>query len=146
MGSSVALGASWEHLGRVLAASWGDLGSSGRGVLGPLGAALEPLGAVFCRYVGTICFFNYFWIDVGSFLKLKRLPKRIQNGAKKRIKIEHKFQHQKRTLSRPSWNRLGPVLGRFGVDFGIKNNENSLFLSGFMNITFLKKITFGRAS
>ena len=38
VGSSVPLGASWEHLGVVLAASWGDLEASGR-VLGPLEAA-----------------------------------------------------------------------------------------------------------
>ena len=31
----------------------------------------------------------------------------------------------------PSWIRLGPVLGRFGVDLGVKNHQNSLAFKGF---------------
>ena len=36
-----------------------------------------------------------------------------------------------RRLSRTSWIRLGPVLGRLGVDLGIKNSENPLVFIGF---------------
>ena len=46
VGSSVPLGASWERLGKVLAASWGDLKASGR--------VLGRLEMVFLGYVGTI--------------------------------------------------------------------------------------------
>ena len=42
---------------------------------------------------------------------------------------------------------LGTVLGRLGVDLGVKRYHN-LFVHDrcFVNITFLKKITIGRAS
>ena len=49
----------------------------------------------------------------------------------KRTKIEHKIQHKIRRLSRASWIRPGPVLGRLGVDLGVKNNKNSLVFIGF---------------
>ena len=45
--------------------------------------------------------------------------------------MEHKIQHKTRRLSRPFWSRLGPVLGRFGVDLGVKNNEISKVLQRF---------------
>ena len=44
------------------------------------------------------------------------------------MKIKNTIQHQKRKLSRPSWDRLGPVLGRFGVDLGIKTHKLSVVL------------------
>ena len=82
-------------------------------------------------------------IDLESNLRVKRITK----WRPKRSKIEHINQHKTRRLSRSSWNRLGLLLGHLGVDLGVKNNEIALFLyNGFVAITFLMKISLGRAS
>ena len=44
----------------------------------------------------------------------------------KRIKIVAKNQHEKCSLLGPSWDGLGPVLGRFRTHLGLKNYEISL--------------------
>ena len=49
----------------------------------------------------------------------------------KRTKTEAKIQHEKKSLLGPSWTGLGPVLGRFGVDLGVKNHQISLVVQGF---------------
>ena len=49
----------------------------------------------------------------------------------KRTKTEAKIQHEKRSQLGPSWTGLGSVLGRFGVDLGVKNHQISLVLQGF---------------
>ena len=95
-----------------LGASWGGP----RVVLGHLGAVLGPLGRILWGYIAPSQFFIDFGIDLGSILRVKRVTK----WSPKSIKMEDKIQHQKRRRSRPSWNRLGPVLGRFGVDLGVK--------------------------
>ena len=77
-----------------------------------------------------------FRIDLGAVWRPKKLPQRIQTGPPEGSKIEHKIQHRMRRLSRPSWIRLGAVLGRFGVDLGVKNNESHRFYPGFVNIVF----------
>ena len=123
----------------TLKASWGGP----REVLGHLGAVLGPLGRILWGYIAPSQFFIDFGIDLGSILKVKRVTK----WRPKSTKIEVKIQHKKRRLSRLSWDRLGPVLGRFGVDFGVKNISAFIsFYKCFVKIKFLKKITLGRAS
>ena len=49
----------------------------------------------------------------------------------KRFKIEAKIQHEKLPLLGPSCIRLVLVLGRLGVDLGVKNSEHPLVFKGF---------------
>ena len=63
--------------------------------------------------------------------------------SQKQTKIKHKIQHKMRRLSRASWIRLGPVLGRFGVDLGVNKSSNFV---GFVKVVLLKKIRLGKAS
>jgi len=59
----------------------------------------------------------------------------------KRTKIEDKFRHRKKTSSRPSWGRLGTILGRFGSPLGLKNHDFSLVFIDFReNSLFAKNI------
>ena len=101
-----------------LGASWGGP----REVLGHLGAILGPLGRLLWGYVPPIQFLIDFGIDLGLILRVKRIIK----WNPKRTRIEPKIQHKTRRLSRSPWNRLGPVLGHFGVHLGIKNYQVSL--------------------
>ena len=51
------------------------------------------------------------WIDFEAQQAFQKDPK----WSPKQTKIEDKLKHKTRRLSRPSWNRLGPVLvGSFG--------------------------------
>ena len=62
-------------------------------------------------------------------------PKR----SSKRTKTEAKIQHEKRSQLGPSWTGLGSVLGRFGVDLGVKNHQISLVLQGFRENSVFEK-------
>ena len=106
VGSSVPLGASWERLGDVFAASWGDLDASGR-VFEPPGAVLGPLEAVFWGVHQQNPTLERFWDRFGKDLETQQ---GLQTGPKcnpKRITIEDNIQHNTKRLSRPSWNLLG---------------------------------------
>jgi hypothetical protein len=72
-------------------------------------------------------FWDRFWID----FEVQKAPQKGPKWSQERTKIEHKIQHKTKRLSRSSWIRLGPVLGRFGVDLGVKNSENPLVFKGF---------------
>ena len=126
-GSWGDLGASWERLG----ASWGGLGPSWSGLMGLCWRNL---------------IFDQFWDRFGIDFGAQKAPQKGRKWSSKRTKIEHKIQHKKLQLSRPSWIRLGPVLGRFVVDLGIKNSENLLVFIGFRENHVLKKIRPGKAS
>ena len=70
-----------------------------------------------------------------------------QNGAQRdpksdprRTKIDDKNQCEKNTSSRPSWSRLGTILGRFGTDLGVIFIDLHLFLKLFVNINDFQKI------
>ena len=113
------LGASWVPFGPLL-------GPPGR-VLGPLGRLLGPLGAIL-----------KFESEFGQILAPQRVPKGSQKGVKmapkwdpKRTKIEDKFRHRKKTSSRPSWGRLGAILGHFRSPLGVKNVDFSLVFKAF---------------
>ena len=75
--------------------------------------------------------FDRFWNRFGSDFGDQKASQKDPKWSQKRTKIEHKIQHKIRRLSRASWIRLGPVLGRLGVDLGVKNNENPLVFIGF---------------
>ena len=99
------LGASLGLLGTFLGAleaSWAPLGASRGAFLEPLGASWGTLGAPLGRRP-----------EKGQ----KTIPKMTHLGSQKsdqkRTKIEDKIEHRKSTSSRPSWERLGPILGRF---------------------------------
>ena len=124
-----SLGRSWVPLG----ASWEGLVAFPGGILRPLGlgASWGALGASWSGLVG-VCWprlvFVRFWARFGTDLEAQKAPQRGSKWSPKRTKIEHEIQHQKQRPSRPSWTRLGPVLGRFGVDLGVKNHQLSLVL------------------
>ena len=100
--------ASWEPLGGLLGASWGLLGPLGS-LLGRLGRLLGALG----RLLGAS------WADIKKRTKIDPqngtcwAPKMAPKRDPKRAKIEDKIEHQKSNLLRPSWERLGAILGRF---------------------------------
>ena len=115
------MGASWEGLGGFLGdleASWGRLGRSWGLLEWSVGGMLPQL---------------IFFMIFGSILDRSWGPK----GSPNRFKIEGKNKHEKCSLLEPSWTRLGPVLGRFGVDLGVKNHKISLVFKRFReNIVF----------
>ena len=108
-----------EALGGVLGRSWGVLRGSG----GVRGASWEALGRSWSGLGGHLAarrFLIDFWIDfrvvLGTQKGAKREPKRYQN----RTKIEGKNDVEKRCFSRPSWSRLGAILGHFGGHLGVR--------------------------
>ena len=52
-------------------------------------------------------------------LDLPKPPKMIQKSDQKATKNRFKKRSEKRTDIRPSWGRLGTILGRFGTDLGL---------------------------
>ena len=110
-----------EALGGVLGGSWGVLGGSGR----VRGASWEALGRSWSGLGGHLAarrFLIDFLIDfrvvLGAQKGAKREPKRYQN----RTKIEGKNDVEKRCFSRPSWSRLGAILGHFGSHLGVRRS------------------------
>ena len=106
-------------LGSVLGGSWGVLRWSGR----VRGASWEALWQSWSGLGGHLAARRFsidFWIDFGVVLAAqkgaKREPKRDQN----RTKIEGKNDVEKRCFSRPSWSRLGVILGHFGGHLGVR--------------------------
>ena len=104
-------------LGGVLGGSWGVLRGSG-GVRGASWEALWRLWSGLGGHLAARRFLNDFRIDfrvvLGAQKGAKREPKRYQN----RTKIEGKNDVEKRCFSRPSWSRLGAILGHFGGHLG----------------------------
>ena len=71
-----------------------------------------------------------------------RAPKGSQKPNPKPTKIEEKNRCEKNTSSRPSWSRLGTILGRFGTDLGVMFIDLSLVFKAFReNQRFSKNIT-----
>ena len=92
-GSRRVRGASWEALGR----SWSGLG-----------------GHLVARR-----FLIDFWIDFGVVLGAQKGAKMEPKRDQKRIKIEGQNDVEKRSFLRPSWSRLGAILGHFGSNLGV---------------------------
>ena len=127
------LGGSWVSFGRLLEPPGRLLGLLGR-LLGPLGAILK------------------FESEFGQILAPQRVPKGSQKGAKmapkwdpKRTKIEDKFRYRKKTSSRPSWGRLGAILGHFRSPPGVKNDDFSFVFKAFRENSLFSKNIASRA-
>ena len=108
-------------LGGVLGGSWGVLRGSG----GVRGASWEALGRSWSGLGGHLAarrFLIDFWIDLGVVLAAQKGAQREPKRDQKRTKIEGKNDVEKRCFSRPSWSRLGAILGHFGGHLGIRKN------------------------
>ena len=127
--SRAVLDPSWSLLGGswgLPGGSWGLLGRSW-GLLGHSWGLLEwSVGAMLPQLI-FLWFLVRFWTDLG----VQKAPQIDAKWVPKRSKIGGKNYHEKRSLLEPSWIRLGPVLGRFGIDLGVKNHEISLVFKGF---------------
>ena len=88
---------SWEALGR----SWAALRRSSN----DLGTTCKNHSKIDAKSM----------TDLGSQKGSQMAPKSIP----KRTKIDDKNQCEKNTSSRPSWSRLGRILGRFGTALGL---------------------------
>ena len=80
-------------------------------------------------------------IDFGSQNGAQREPK----SDPKRTKIDDKNQCEKNISSRPSWSRLGTILGRFGTDIGVMFIDFSLVFKAFRENSLFSKIIVSRA-
>ena len=129
------LGASWEVPWCLLGASWWLLGAFwmplGRS-WGALGALLGGLGAVWGHRSLFGRFLVRFLLQLGS----KKAPQKRPKWSPKPIKIEDKFRHRKRTSSRPSWGRLGAILGHFRSPLGSQILIFQLFFHAFRENCF----------
>ena len=130
------LGRSWPHLGRSWAAlgrSWGALGRSWE-ALGPSWAAL-----------GTTCK-NHPKIDAkNDRLGLPKASQMAPTSDQKTIKNRCKKRSENRTEKRPSWNRLGAILGRFGSPLGVIFIDFSLVFKAFREKSIFSKNIVSRA-
>ena len=63
----------------------------------------------------------------------------------KRTKIEDKFRHRKRSSSRPSWGRLGAILGHFRSPLGVIFVDFSLVFKAFRENSLFSKNVASRA-
>ena len=128
-GSWGALGRSWAALGR----SWAALGW----LLGTLGPLLAALGAILERHAKIIKKSMPKMTHFGS----PKPPKRAPKSDPKAIKNRCKKRNAKRTELRPSWDRLGTILGHFRSPRGVKNVDFSLVFKAFReNSSFSKNI------
>ena len=76
--------------------------------------------------------------DLGSQNGAQREPK----SDPKRTNIDDTNRCEKNTSSRPSWSRLGTILGRFGTDLGVIFIDVSFVFKAFReNQRFSKNIT-----
>ena len=108
----------WSHLGP----SWGVLGAS-RGDLGASWAALGASWAALGRLLGSSSKnIDFKTAQGGGPSRLwgpLLAPKIDPRRSPKRIKIQDVFQERKKPSSRPSWSRLGSILGRLGRRLGV---------------------------
>ena len=124
---------SWGPLGSLLpllGLSWGSFGCSWAalgGSWGALGPLLAALGAILGRHVKIDEKSMPKMTDFGSPKAPQMAPKSDQKPTKNRCKK----RSEKRTDIRPSWDRLGTILGRFGSPLGLKNVDFSLVFIGF---------------
>ena len=110
-------GGSRGRFGRVLGGLEGVRGSPGS-VLGGSWAVLERSWRPSCSKTIFDRFLDNFGVVLGAQKGAKREPKRDQ----KWTKIEGKNDVEKRCFSRPSWSRLGAILGHFGGHLGVRKS------------------------
>ena len=141
------LGASWLVLGRswpLLGLSWPLLGSSwaalGRS-WGALGRLLAALGAILEKHQKINQKTMPKMTDFGSQKGAQREPK----SNPKPTKIEDKNRCEKRTEPKPSWNRFGAILGRFGSPLGVIFIDFSLVFKAFPENPRFSKNSVSRA-
>ena len=96
-------------------------------LLGALGALLAALGAILERHAKIIKKSMPKMLDFGSEKGAQREPK----SNPKPIKIEDKNRCEKRTEIRPSWARLGAILGHFWSPLGVIFVDFPLVFKGF---------------
>ena len=105
--------------------------------MGALGALLAALGAILERHEKIIKKMMPKMTNLGSQKGAQREPK----SDPKPTKIEDKNRCEKITEIRPSWNRFGAILGRFGSPLGVIFIDFSLVFKAFReNSRFSKKI------
>ena len=67
----------------------------------------------------------------------QRAPKRDPKSRPKRTKIDDNFEHRKSSPPRPSWGRLGAILGRFQCPLGEQQAfQNQWFYNCFVKNHF----------
>ena len=130
------LGASWVPFGCLLAAlgrPWVALGRSWEA----LGRLLAALGAILERHAKIIKKSMPKMTDLGS----QKPPKMTPKSDPKPTKNQCKKRCEKRTEIRPSWDRLGAILGRFVTALGVIFIDFSLDFKAFReNSLFSKNI------
>ena len=95
------------------------------GLEGVRGASWEALGRSWSGLGGRLAarrFLIDFWIDFGVVLGAQKGAKREPKWDQNRTKIEGKNDVEKRCFSRPSWSRLGAILGHFGGHLGVRKS------------------------
>ena len=117
-----ALGCLLGALGCILGAPWAFLGVSWR-LLGALGTLLEALGPILGFQVDLRT-------DFGAKKGAKRDPKSGQNGTQNEPKSKTNFDVEKEALQ----NRLGTVLGRSWVIFGLPLGSFLLIFHWFFKL------------
>ena len=118
-----ALGALLAALGLLLGRSWALLGGSWEA----LGRLLAALGAILEKHQKINQKTMPKMTDFGSQKGAQREPK----SNPKPTKIEDKNRCEKRTEPKPSWNRFGAILGRFGSPLGVIFIDFSLVFKAF---------------
>ena len=124
-------------LGPLLGRSWAALGRS----WAALGSLLAALGAILGRHVKIIQKSMPFWCDFGSQRPPQMAPKSDQKATKNR----YKNRCEKNISSRPSWNRLGAILGRFVTALGVIFIDFSLVFQAFREHSLFSKNIVSRA-
>ena len=79
--------------------------------------------------------------DLGS----PRPPQMPPKSRQKVIKNRCEKRSEQRIEIRPSWGRLGTILGRFGSPLGLKNVDFSLVFKGFRENSLFSKNIASRA-
>ena len=132
-----ALGALLAALGLLLGRSWALLGGSWEA----LGRLLAALGAILEKHQKINQKTMPKMTDFGSQKGAQREPK----SNPKPTKIEDKNRCEKRTEPKPSWNRFGAILGRFGSPLGVIFIDFSLVFKAFPENSRFSKNSVSRA-
>ena len=114
--------------------SWGRLVVILRRFVAALGAILEKHQKINQKTMPKM-------IDFGSQKGAQREPK----SNPKPTKIEDKNRCEKRTEPKPSWNRFGAILGRFGSPLGVIFIDFSLVFKAFRENSRFSKNSVSRA-
>ena len=110
-------------------------------LLAALGLLLAALGAILERHAKIIKKSMPKMTDLGSQKGAQREPK----SNPKPTKIEDKNRCEKRTEPKPSWNRFGAILGRFGSPLGVIFIDFSLVFKAFRENSRFSKNSVSRA-